>query len=340
MLERQQQNLLRLARAQGAEPEHRCRRRAVAPGDRASVSPRTAAAGEALAHDAVRHASVRVARKADEALDIRTFELVDVAGAALPAFSAGSHVDVHLPNGLTRQYSLCNDPTETHRYLLGVLRDPASRGGSQAMHDAGARRRRAADQRAEEPLSALAHDARRSLLLAGGIGITPILCMAERLALTAARRSRCTTAPASANAPPFSSASAARPMRPRCNSISTTARAEQKLDIPALLAKPEAGRPPVRLRPQGVHGRGAGPGQRQRLAEAPAALRVLCRRRGQGAATAIGRFRSSWPVRAAWSTCRRADGGAGPGRCRRGGADLLRAGRLRHLPDPCARRRA
>jgi vanillate O-demethylase ferredoxin subunit len=55
----------------------------------------------------------------------------------LPAFSAGSHVDVQLPGGLTRPYSLCNDPTESHRYLIAVLRDPASRGGSRAMHDGG-----------------------------------------------------------------------------------------------------------------------------------------------------------------------------------------------------------
>ena len=78
---------------------------------------------------------VRVARKAQEALDICTFELVDTEGGALPAFSAGSHVDVQLPNGLTRQYSLCNDPTESHRYLIGVLKDPSSRGGSKAMHE-------------------------------------------------------------------------------------------------------------------------------------------------------------------------------------------------------------
>ena len=47
---------------------------------------------------------VRIARKAPEALDIATFELVNVENKPLPAFSAGSHIDVHLPNGLTRQY--------------------------------------------------------------------------------------------------------------------------------------------------------------------------------------------------------------------------------------------
>ena len=97
--------------------------------------------------------SVRVARKHVEAVDICTFELVAVDGSPLPAFSAGSHVDVQLPGGLTRPYSLCNDPTESHRYLIGVLRDPASRGGSRAMHDAGHGGPGAADQRRQRTTS-------------------------------------------------------------------------------------------------------------------------------------------------------------------------------------------
>jgi len=125
---------------------------------------------------------VRVVRKQLEAQDICSFELVQTNGKPLPAFSAGSHIDVHLPNGLTRQYSLCNDPRESHRYLIGVLRDAASRGGSQAMHEAIAE---GSTLRISAPKNhfALAHEATRSVLLAGGIGITPILCMAERLAL-------------------------------------------------------------------------------------------------------------------------------------------------------------
>ncbi|SDO09795.1 vanillate O-demethylase ferredoxin subunit [Rhodoferax sp. OV413] len=129
--------------------------------------------------------SVRVARKSQEALDICSYELVATDGAALPGFSAGSHVDVHLPGGLTRQYSLCNDASETHRYLIGVLRDPASRGGSQAMHDA-VQEGDVLQISAPKNHFPLAHAASRSLLLAGGIGITPILCMAERLAASAA----------------------------------------------------------------------------------------------------------------------------------------------------------
>ena len=72
---------------------------------------------------------VRVARKIPLALDIALFELVSTDGRALPPFSAGSHVDVLLPSGVTLQYSLCNDPEESHRYQIAVLKDQRGRGG-------------------------------------------------------------------------------------------------------------------------------------------------------------------------------------------------------------------
>lgn len=123
--------------------------------------------------------TVRVAACRQEALDIRSFELIRPDGGALPAFSAGAHIDVHLPDGQVRQYSLCNHPQESHRYQIGVLKDPASRGGSSAMHELS----EGVELQISEPrnLFPLAHEAKRSLLFAGGIGITPILCMAERL---------------------------------------------------------------------------------------------------------------------------------------------------------------
>lgn len=126
--------------------------------------------------------TVRVVRKVTEAVDICTFELAHPDGRALPPFSAGSHIAVTLPNGLTRQYSLCNDPTESHRYLIGVLKDASTRGGSKAMHEQVAEGD-TLEISAPKNHFALAHHATRSLLLAGGIGITPILCMAERLSL-------------------------------------------------------------------------------------------------------------------------------------------------------------
>ncbi|MFB4250899.1 MULTISPECIES: PDR/VanB family oxidoreductase [Pseudomonas] len=124
---------------------------------------------------------VLVVARHDEALDICSFELAAADASPLPAFSAGAHIDVHLANGLARQYSLCNHPEERHRYLIGVLKDPASRGGSSSLHQelqVGARLRISQPRN----LFPLAPGARRSLLFAGGIGITPILSMAEQLA--------------------------------------------------------------------------------------------------------------------------------------------------------------
>ena len=124
---------------------------------------------------------VRVAHKTHEAIDICSLELVHPEGGALPAFSAGAHIDVHAPGGLVRQYSLCNDPAESHRYLIGTLKDPQSRGGSKAIHD---------EVQVGDLLQiglprnnfALVPDTRHVILLAGGIGITPILSMATQLA--------------------------------------------------------------------------------------------------------------------------------------------------------------
>lgn len=125
--------------------------------------------------------NVIVTRKCAEALDIASVELVSEDGRALPSFAAGAHVDVHLPGSLVRQYSLCNDPQETHRYVIAVLRDESGRGGSKAVHDL-VREGDRIQISAPRNHFALAHEAPHHLLLAGGIGVTPILCMAERLA--------------------------------------------------------------------------------------------------------------------------------------------------------------
>ena len=183
--------------------------------------------------------SVRVAAKKAEAQDICSFELVEVSGRGLPAFSAGSHVDIHLGDGLTRQYSLCNDPAESHRYLIAVLRDPATRGGSLAMHD----RVQVGDLlqiSAPKNHFALAHDAQRHLLLAGGIGVTPILCMAERLAATGAEFEMhyCTR---SLERTAFAGRIAAAPFAPRVQLHFDDGPAGQRFDIAARLATPEPG---------------------------------------------------------------------------------------------------
>ena len=66
---------------------------------------------------------------------MRSFALVAADARPLPAFAAGSHIDVHVAPGLVRQYSLCGDPAETGRYQIAVKREPVSRGGSQGMHE-------------------------------------------------------------------------------------------------------------------------------------------------------------------------------------------------------------
>jgi vanillate O-demethylase ferredoxin subunit len=183
--------------------------------------------------------SVRVARKANVATDICTLELVAAEdGAPLPTFSAGSHLDVHLPGGLTRQYSLCNDPKETHRYLIGVLRDPASRGGSQAVHEQ-VQEGQVLQISTPKNHFGLAHDAKRSLLLGGGIGITPILCMAERLAVMGAnfQLHYCTRSPErTAFLERISASSFAKQVQFHFDNGEPA----QKLDLATLLSTPQA----------------------------------------------------------------------------------------------------
>lgn len=121
-----------------------------------------------------------VISRRDQATDVVSLELVSANGDPLPAFTAGSHIDVHLGPGLVRQYSLCNGPLETDRYRIAVLKEPAGRGGSRAVHE----RIRVGDAleiSAPRNHFPLAGEARRSVLIAGGIGITPILSMARQL---------------------------------------------------------------------------------------------------------------------------------------------------------------
>ena len=98
----------------------------------------------------------------------------------MPRFTAGAHVDLRLPNGFVRQYSIANSEEEDHRYLLGVKREAAGRGGSRLMHD---------ELRVGTVLEVgrprnnfpLVESAAHSVLIAGGIGVTPILSMVARL---------------------------------------------------------------------------------------------------------------------------------------------------------------
>ena len=114
-----------------------------------------------------------------EAKDIISVELRPVHGE-FPAFEAGAHIDLHLPNGMLRSYSLVNDSKERHRYVLGVLKDQKSRGGSRCVHEQ-LRVGMVLTISAPRNHFALHEEAKHSILIAGGIGVTPVLCMAKRL---------------------------------------------------------------------------------------------------------------------------------------------------------------
>ena len=111
---------------------------------------------------------------------IKLFELTSVDGSPLSGFTAGAHIDLELGNGEERSYSLLNDQGETARYVIAVLREEAGRGGSEWMH---AVLREGDVIRAAPPENdfRLSEAGEHHVLIAGGIGITPILSMAARL---------------------------------------------------------------------------------------------------------------------------------------------------------------
>jgi vanillate monooxygenase ferredoxin subunit len=123
---------------------------------------------------------VRVARRWREADGIEAFELLPARDdVVLPAYEAGAHITVHLPNGLRRTYSLCDDPTRGG-YRIAVLKETAGRGGSRCMHEdvhAGDALKISPPRNAFPLHEAAGHTA----LLAGGVGITPLLAMAYAL---------------------------------------------------------------------------------------------------------------------------------------------------------------
>jgi ferredoxin-NADP reductase len=115
------------------------------------------------------------------ARDTNLYEFRRPDGAPLPSYGPGAHVDLHLPNGLVRNYSLTTARPEPGTYTFGIKREQAGRGGSHLIHDelkVGAIVKISAP-RNNFPLD---EGASRSILIAGGIGITPIWCMVQRLA--------------------------------------------------------------------------------------------------------------------------------------------------------------
>lgn len=124
--------------------------------------------------------TLHVVRRELQTNEIAVIDLAAESGADLPAFEAGAHIDIHLDEGLVRQYSLSNPPGERHRYRLGVLLDPTSRGGSKSVHE---RLYEGVQVRVGVPrnLFPLDGSSPHSLLVGGGIGITPMIAMAYEL---------------------------------------------------------------------------------------------------------------------------------------------------------------
>jgi len=121
---------------------------------------------------------VRAAEAAGEG--IRRLILMDPDGWELPPFAAGGHVDVHLPGGHVRSYSLCNDPIDSTRYVIAVKREPHGRGGSLVLHDRVSVGDVLGISLPRRGLT-LVDGAKRHVFVAGGIGITPFLSLAATL---------------------------------------------------------------------------------------------------------------------------------------------------------------
>lgn len=113
--------------------------------------------------------------------EVRIIELAAADGGALPPYEPGAHIDITLPNGITRQYSLCCAVPSPGRYRIAVKREPQSRGGSAWLHDVASAGMHV-DIGIPRNAFALVPDAPEHLLFAGGIGITPVLSMAYALA--------------------------------------------------------------------------------------------------------------------------------------------------------------
>ena len=111
--------------------------------------------------------------------DIVLYEFRPTDGSPVAPFTAGSLVNLRLPNGMLRQYSLANDPRESHRYLLGIKKDVDSRGGSHCVHEA-LRPGMRLDVGKPRKTFALDESAPHTVLIAGGIGITPMHSMVHR----------------------------------------------------------------------------------------------------------------------------------------------------------------
>jgi phthalate 4,5-dioxygenase reductase subunit len=126
---------------------------------------------------------LRIVAKREIARDIFRFDLARPEGGEVPEFTPGAHLVIRAPNGLERKYSLCNDPEEREHYVIAVKREANGEGGSRSMADD---TRVGEDLYVSEPRNdfPLAPNIPNVLMIAGGIGITPILSMMRHLKAT------------------------------------------------------------------------------------------------------------------------------------------------------------
>jgi phthalate 4,5-dioxygenase reductase subunit len=120
---------------------------------------------------------VTVRRKLTPEID--EFTLAPAGAMGLPSFTPGAHITVETPDGAMRRYSLVNDGTAPTEYVIAVKREPNSRGGSASMHERAVAGAALTVEAPENEFELVESD--KYLLIAGGIGITPILAMARHL---------------------------------------------------------------------------------------------------------------------------------------------------------------
>jgi tetrachlorobenzoquinone reductase len=115
------------------------------------------------------------------ARDTNLYTFARPGGGALPAYKPGAHIDIHIPNGLVRQFSLLNPADDPESYVVGIKRDAQSRGGSRYIFD---EMQVGHSVKISAPRNnfPLVENAEHVVLVAGGIGITPIWCMVQELA--------------------------------------------------------------------------------------------------------------------------------------------------------------
>ena len=129
--------------------------------------------------------TLRVRQVTFQGTGINAYEFTREDGGELPSFTPGAHIDLYFRDGRVRQYSLCNDPAERHHYVVAVLRDNNGRGGSLAIHERVHVQRLVAVSYPRNNFT-LVDDAKRHLLIAGGIGVTPLKAMVHHLERTKA----------------------------------------------------------------------------------------------------------------------------------------------------------